>query len=88
LSSSCGMETLVEIIVHVFLSGGLVQKSCQIYRVRGPTLFYRFFELCISFFFIFLDRKKEKKKETAKIHQSLQSLGSSRVIQLSPLNLA
>ena len=45
------METLVEIIVHVFLSGGLVQKSCQIYRVRGPTVFYRFFELCISFFF-------------------------------------
>ncbi|KAL3598099.1 hypothetical protein D5086_006017 [Populus alba] len=29
----------VEIIVHVFVSGGLAQKSCQIYRVEWPTVF-------------------------------------------------
>jgi hypothetical protein len=60
------METLVEIIVHVFLSGGLVQKSCQIYRVRGPPVFYRFFELCISFFFSssLIGKKKKEKRNS------------------------
>lgn len=67
MSSSCGMETLVEIIVHAFVSGGLVQKSCQIYRVRGPPVFSRFFNYVFHFFFsssliaCFLSLKKKKK---------------------------
>jgi hypothetical protein len=75
------METLVEIIVHVFVSGGLVQKSCQIYRVRGPPflgfliMFFFFFCIFLDSLFPFIKKKKKHSQDTS----VFATLGSSPV---------